>query len=116
MTATGHLTADPNLRFGGGGRAFANFRIACSHRYKRNDEWVEETTFLDCAAHGSLAENIANSARKGSRLVVMGRLQQREWDDDNGNNHKVLELVCDDAGPSLRWATAVVEKNPRREQ
>lgn len=115
-TAIGNLTADPTIRYSGAGKAFASFRVAVSHRFRQGDDWKEETTFLDCVAYGSLAENIGASASKGTRMMVVGRFHQREWTTDDGQERKVLELVCEEAGPGLRFATVEVTRNPRNER
>lgn len=115
ITAVGTLGKDADLRFGGSGKASVSFSMACSHRYKQNDEWVEETTWMPVVAYGSLAENVAASCFKGTRVIVSGRLRSREWDSDDGSKHKVMELIADEIAPSIRFATAEIARNPRKE-
>lgn len=109
----GTLGKDPELRYTTGGAAVANFSLAISHRYKKNDEWQEETTWLTVTAWRELAENVAASLQKGSRVIVTGRLQQRSWETQDGERRTVIELLADEIGPSLRWATAIVERTER---
>lgn len=113
ITVVGALTRAPELRFTQGGRGVATIGIAVNHRYQKNGEWVEDVSFLNCTAWGSLGENAAASLDKGSRVIVTGRLQQRSYETQNGEKRSVVEIVADEIGPSLRWATAQVEKTQR---
>lgn len=115
ITAVGALGRDPEVRYTQGGRAVCNFRMATTHRFQRNNEWQEETTWLAVATWGSLAENIAASCQKGTRVLVTGRMSERETTDDDGNKKKLLELQADDVAVSLRWNTAEVERNQRKD-
>lgn len=116
LTAIGTLGKDPELRFTAGSRATTSFSMACTHRFKRDDAWEEETSWIPVVAYGSLAENISSSCTKGTRVIVSGRLRAREWDSDDGQRHKIMELVADEVAPSVRFATAIVEKNPRQDK
>ena len=112
ITLAGNLTRDPELRFTTTGRAQTAFGIAVARRWQQNGEWKEETSFFNVVAWGGLAENMAASLTKGTRVVVTGRLEQRSYDKD-GEKRIVTELVADDIGPSLKWATAQVERVQR---
>jgi single-strand DNA-binding protein len=110
-TIVGNLTEDPELRFAPNGVAVANFTVAVTPRVKDGDGWRDgETSFFRCTAWRSLAENLAESLTKGTRIVVQGRLQQRSWETPEGERRSVVEVQVDEAGPSLRWATATVER------
>jgi single-strand DNA-binding protein len=101
------------LRYTSGGRGVASFGVAVNRRYQRDGEWVEETSFLNVTAWGTLGENAAASITKGQRVIVYGRLQQRSWETDEGEKRSVVEVVADSIGPDLRWAQAQVEKTSR---
>ncbi len=113
VTITGTLTRDPELRFTQGGRGVATIGVAVNYRYQRNNEWVEEASFFNVTAWGTLGENAAASLTKGMRVIVTGRLQQRSYDTQQGEKRSVVEIIADEIGPSLRWATAQVEKTQR---
>lgn len=110
VTIVGNLTRDPELRFTQGGTAVTNFGIAANRRWPKNDDWQEEVSFFDCTAWAELGENLANSLSKGDRVVVNGRLQQRSWETEDGERRSKVEVVADDVGASLRWATASITK------
>ncbi len=112
-TIAGNLTRDPELRFTPSGAAVTNFGLAATRRYKRGDEWEEQTSFLDVVCWRELAENTAESLTKGARVIVTGRLEQRSWETDAGEKRSKVEIVADEVGPSLRWATAQVTRNER---
>jgi len=107
VTVIGNLTRDPELRFAKSGLAMVTLGLAVNR--KRGDE--ELTSFFDVVAFGSLAENVAETCPKGSRVVVTGRLEQRSWETDDGDRRSKVEIVADDIGPSLRWATAALTRN-----
>lgn len=113
VTVVGNVTRDPELRYTSGGRAMASFGLAVSRRYQQNGEWTEQTSFYNVTAWGTLGENLAASISKGTRLVVFGRLEQRSWETKEGEKRSVVEIVADEAGPSLRWAQATVDKTER---
>jgi single-strand DNA-binding protein len=113
VTVTGTLTRDPELRFTQGAQGVATIGIAVNRRYQRNNEWVEDTSFFNVTAWGSLAENAAASLAKGVRVIVTGRLQQRSYETQQGEKRNVVEIVADEIGPSLRWATAQIERTQR---
>lgn len=103
----GNLTRDPELRFTQGGMAVVNVGVAVSHKRNRD---AEETSFVDLVLFGSLAENVAESLSKGTRVVASGRLQTRSYDKKDGSKGYATELVCDAVGPDLRWATCTVTR------
>ena len=109
VTLVGNLTRDPELRFTQGGRAVASFGIAVNRRYQVNGEWQEQTSFFNVVAWGQLGENAAASLTKGARIIVSGRLEQREYQTQQGEKRTVVEINADEVGPSLRFATAQVE-------
>jgi single-strand DNA-binding protein len=114
VTIVGNLTREPELRFTNGGRAVASFGVACSRRYQVNGEWQEQTSFFNVVAWGQLGENAAQSLTKGSRIIVSGRLEQRQYEaKDGGGQRSIVEIVADELGPSLRWATAQIERTAR---
>jgi single-strand DNA-binding protein len=113
VTITGTLTRDPELRFTQGGRGVATLGVAVNYRYQRNNEWVEEASFFNVTAWGTLGENASSSLTKGMRVIVTGRLQQRSYETQQGEKRSVVEIIADEIGPSLRWATAQVEKIAR---
>ena len=114
VTLVGNITRDPELRFTTGGRAVASFGLAVNRRYQVNGEWQEQTSYFNVTAWGQLGENAAQSLAKGSRTIVAGRLEQREYETREGDKRSVVEIVADEIGPSLRWATAQVEKTSRQ--
>jgi single-strand DNA-binding protein len=115
ITLVGNLTRDPELRFTANGRAVASFGIAVGRRYQVNGEWQEQTSYFNVTAWGDLGENAAASLSKGARIVVTGRLEQREYTTREGDKRTAIDVIADELGPSLRWATAQVERTPRKE-
>ncbi|MGA1438003.1 MAG: single-stranded DNA-binding protein, partial [Ilumatobacteraceae bacterium] len=93
MTVVGNLTGEPELRFTQGGAAMLTGSIADNRRYQVNGEWQEETSYINFVAWRELAENAAASLSKGMRVIVTGRLQQRDWTDKDGNTRKSYDLV-----------------------
>jgi single-strand DNA-binding protein len=114
VTVVGNLTRDPELRFTQGGRAICTLGLAVSRRYQVNNEWQEQTSFFNAVAWAQLGENAAASLQKGMRVMVTGRLEQRSYETDKGEKRSVVEIVAEEIGPSLRWATASVDRNDRR--
>ena len=113
ITIVGNATAEPELRFTTGGKGNCSFGVAVSRRWQRDGEWQEQTSFFNVVTFGSLAENVAASIGKGTRVVVTGRLEQRTWETKEGEKRSVVEIVADEVGPSLRWARAEVERVER---
>lgn len=116
VTIVGNLTRDPELRFTATGTAKATLGVAVSRRWqnRQTNEWEEATSFFNVIAWQEMAENIGESLQKGQRVVVTGRLEQRSWETDSGDKRTVVEIVADEIGPSLRWATCEVKKADRR--
>ena len=116
VTIVGNLTRDPEIRYTAGGAAKASFGVAVSRRWqnRQTQEWEEQTSFFNVVCWREMAENVAESLGKGSRVVVTGRLEQRSWETEHGEKRSVVEIVADEVGPSLRWATATVNRNERR--
>ncbi len=118
ITVVGNLTADPELRFTASGAAVANFTVASTPRTfdRGSGEWKDgEALFLRCNIWRQAAENVAESLTRGSRVVVTGRLKQRSFETKEGEKRTVIELEVDEIGPSLRYATAKVNKVARSE-
>lgn len=115
VTLVGNVTRDPELRFTPTGQATASFGLAVNRRWqdKQSGEWQEVTSFFDIVCWREMAENASESLSKGSRVLVTGRLEQRSWE-TNGEKRSKIEVVAEEIGPSLRWASAVVTKNERR--
>ena len=117
ITVIGNLTQDPELRFTPSGAAVANFTVASTPRYmdRQTNEWKDgETLFMRCSVWREAAENVAESLVRGSRVIVSGRLKSRSWDDkETGQRRSTMELEVDEVGPSLRYATAKVNKTQR---
>ena len=113
ITIVGNLTADPELRTTRNGGTVANFSIAATPRVfdKQSNQWVDgDALFLRCTAWRDMAEHCANSLAKGMRVIAQGRLQQRSYQAQDGSNRTVIELQVDEIGPSLKYATAQVQK------
>jgi single-strand DNA-binding protein len=113
VTLIGNLTRDPELRFTTGGRGVASFGLAVNRRYQQNGEWQEQTSFFNVVCWGDLGENVATSLTKGARVIVTGRLEQRSWETADNEKRSVVEVIADEVGPSLRWATAQIERTER---
>jgi single-strand DNA-binding protein len=115
ITLVGNLPRDPEIRFTATGRAVASFSMGVGRRYQVNGEWQEQTSWFNVTAWGQLGENAAATLVKGSRVVVTGRLEQREYTSREGEKRTAIDVVADDIGPSLRWATATVVRTPKQE-
>ena len=116
ITVIGNLTGDPELRFTPSGAAVASFTVASTPRTldKATNEWKDgEALFLRCSIWRQAAENVAEALQKGMRVIVQGRLQQRSYDTKEGEKRTVIELQVDEIGPSLKYATAKVNRTTR---
>jgi single-strand DNA-binding protein len=114
VTLVGNLTDDPELKFTANGAAVANFRLAVTPRVREGDSWKDgETSFFRINVWRQMAENVAESMTKGSRAVVVGRLRQRSWETPEGEKRTVTEVEADEVAPSLKFATAKVERSSR---
>jgi single-strand DNA-binding protein len=116
VTIVGNLTGDPELRFTPSGAAVASFTVASTPRVldKATNEWKDgEALFMRCSVWRQYAENVAESLTKGMRVVVTGRLKQRSYETREGEKRTVVEMEVDEVGPSLKYATAKVNKVQR---
>ncbi len=109
ITIVGNLTRDPELRYTQSGKALTKLGLAWSRKDKQGEETVG---FFDVTCWGDLAENVAESVSKGTRVVVYGRVDYQSWEDKEGQKRSKVEVVADEVSPSLRWATAQVDKTP----
>ena len=117
LTIVGNLTDAPELRFTAQGKAVANFTVAHTERIfdRQTQEWKDGAAlFLRCSLWGEPAENAAESLVRGTRVIVTGKLKQRTFETKEGEKRTVVELDADDIGPSLRMATAKVERTGRK--
>ncbi len=114
ITVVGNVTRDPELRYTQSGKATVTLGIAVNRNYQVNGEWQEQTTYMNVVAWDQLAENIAASLNKGTRVLVTGRLDIREYTDREGAKRTAVEIAAEEIGPTLRWATATVERTPGR--
>ncbi len=115
-TLVGTLGADVELRFTPSGQSVANFRMAVTRKWtnRQTNAQEEATSWFQVVCWGSLGENVAESVNKGARVIVTGRLEQRTWETQEGQKRSVIEVIADEVGPSLRWATAQVVRNERQ--
>jgi single-strand DNA-binding protein len=116
VTIVGNVTRDPEVRYTAGGQANATFGVAVNRRWmnRQTNDWEERTSFFNVVCWREMAENVAESIGKGTRVVVTGRLEQRSWETEQGEKRTVVEIAADEVAPSLRWATATVNRNERR--
>jgi len=117
ITVVGNITRDPELKFLNSGQASVRFGLAVNRRWqnRQTQEWEERVSYFDVTAYGPLAENVANSLPKGTRVLVTGRLEQRSWETPEGDKRSIVEINADEIAPSMKYATAVVTKTPRAE-
>src|SRR5690242_1112405 len=115
ITVVGNITRDPEMRFTPSGVSKVTFGVACnrSWRNQQTNEWEEATSFFNVVCWRELADNVGASLKKGTRVVVTGRLEQRSWETEQGEKRSVVEIVADEVGPSLRFATAEVHRVER---
>lgn len=114
ITLVGNLTRDPVLRVTSTGVAVAELGLAVNRRWQANDgDAREHTSYFSVVAWRALAEHVAASLHKGDLVMVTGRPEQRSWQTDSGERRSTMEVVADDVGPSLRWATATIERTAR---
>jgi single-strand DNA-binding protein len=116
VTLVGNVTREPELRFTPSGLATTTFGLAVNRRWqnRQTQEWEEATSFFDIVCWREMAENAAESLARGARIIVTGRLEQRTWETPEGEKRSKIEVVADEIGPSLRWATAQIAKNERK--
>ncbi|MGH8928332.1 MAG: single-stranded DNA-binding protein [Acidimicrobiia bacterium] len=114
VVLVGNLVEDPELRFTPSGVPMAKIRFAVNRRWRdQAGEWQEETSYFGGTIWRDHAENAAESLQKGTRVIVVGRLEQRSWETQDGEKRSTIEVSIDEIGPSLRWATANVNKTTR---
>jgi single-strand DNA-binding protein len=116
ITISGNLVDDPELRFTPAGQPVARFRVASTPRFRDNStgEWKDgDSLFLTCNVWRQAAENVAESLTRGMRVIVSGRLRQRSYETKEGEKRTVYEVEVDDVGPSLRNASAKVNRVAR---
>jgi single-strand DNA-binding protein len=115
VVLVGNITRDPELRFTNTGQPTASFGLAVNRRWqnRQTQEWEEATSFFDVVTWRDLAENVALSMTKGMRVVVTGRLEQRSWETEEGDRRFKVEIVADEVGASLRFATVDVHRVER---
>jgi single-strand DNA-binding protein len=115
VTLVGNVTRAPELRFTASGKANSSFGIAVNRRWKnqQTQEFEEQVSFFNVVTWGQMAENVAESIQKGTRVVVAGRLEQRSWETPAGDKRSVIDVVADAIGPDLTYATAQVIRNER---
>ena len=115
-TVTGNLTREPEIRYTKDGQATTLLGLAVNRRWqdRTTHRWEEATSFFDVVCWRELAENVALSLTKGMRVMVTGRLEQRSWENEEGGRRSRVEIVADEVGPSLRFATADVLRAERR--
>lgn len=115
ITAIGNISRDPELRYTQGGQAVLSLSVAVNRRWqnKQTLEWEEQVSFIDVSAWGTLGENCSDTLTKGMRVIVCGRIEQQNWEDNEGNKRSKLQIVADSIGPDLRWATAEVVKTEK---
>lgn len=118
LTVAGNLTDDPELRFTPNGAAVASFNVASTPRFfdRTTNDWKDgDTTFIRCTVWRQQAENVAESMRRGQRVVVTGTLRQHNWESPEGEKRSRLEMQCDEVAASMRFATVTAEKAVPRE-
>lgn len=117
VTVVGNVTRDPELRFTPSGQAIATFGLAVNRMWtdRATNERKEQVSFFDIVCWAQLGQNVSETLVKGSRVIVNGRLEQRSWETDQGEKRNKIEIIADEVGPSLRWATADITKNERRD-
>ena len=115
LTIIGNLTKDPEARFANSGTAMVSFSVAVnkSRKDKNTGEWIKETSYIDCVIWGEQAENFANSFARGNRVIVTGQLQQRKYEGQDGTEKTKLELIVDEVGATIKYATLAITKTER---
>jgi single-strand DNA-binding protein len=114
VTLIGNLVDDPELRFTPSGIPMAKVRFAVNKSYKKGDEWIEETSFFGGTLWREQAEQATESLHKGDRVIVVGRLEQRSWETDQGDKRSIVEVAIDEIGASCKFATMMVNRISRQ--
>ena len=117
VTLVGNITRDPELRYTNAGQTITSFGLAVNRVWndRQSGERREQVSYFDIKCWGQLGENVAHSLTKGARVVVTGRLEQRQYETQSGEKRNAVDINADEVGPSLRWATAEIVKNERRD-
>jgi len=110
----GNITKDPELKFTPSGKAVASFSIAVTQYKNDKDEWISD--FFNCTAWGNLAQNIAESITRGTRVIISGKLFVEKWTDKDGAKRQSTKIRVESLGPELSYAKCIVEKNPKQQQ
>jgi single-strand DNA-binding protein len=112
VALAGNVTRDPEIRYTREGQAAVTLGLAVNRRWRGHEsqEWEESTSFFDIVCWRDMAENAMSSLARGSRIIVIGRLEQRSWETEEGERRVKIEVVAEEIGPSLRWATADIVK------
>lgn len=115
VTLVGNAGGDPDLRYTPNGTAVVKFGLAVNRRWqnRQTQQWEESTSWFNVVCWRDLGENVASTVVKGSRVIVTGRLEQRSWETQDGSKRSTVEVVADEVGPSLRWATADIVRVDR---
>lgn len=113
ITIRGNVTRDPEVKEMGTGALKATFSVAVENRYQKNGEWVSDTSFLNVTAWKHLAEDVQRVLEKGSRVIVTGRMSQRSYEDNDGNQRQYYEIVADDIGLGLFGVNSYERKTGR---
>jgi single-strand DNA-binding protein len=115
VTLIGNVVRDPELQFLNNGSAVVKFAVAVSRRWQnqKTHEWEEKTSYVDVVHYGKSAENVAQSVRKGYRVMVTGRVESRTWDTNEGTKRTVIEVIADEVAVSLKFVTAVISRADR---
>ena len=116
VTVVGNLTREPELRYTPSGQAVCRLGVAVNRRWqnRQTNEWEEQVSFFNVTAWAQLAENVGECLTKGTRVVVTGRLEQRSWESPDGEKKSSVDIIADEIAPSLKWATAKIERNERK--
>lgn len=114
VTLIGNCTREPELKFLPSGVALCEFGVAINTRRKDGDKWVDgDPEFYDITCWRELAENVSESITKGQRVVIIGKLNFRSWEADDGSKRSKISVTAEAVGPDLRWATAQVTRTER---
>lgn len=114
VTISGNLTRDPEATLGTNNRWLGKLAVAVNRRWQRDGEWHEQVSFFDVVVYGETAQHVAASLRKGDRCMVTGRLEQSTWQVADGTTKQRVQLVADDIGASLRYATCEPQRVQRQ--
>src|SRR5919108_1879220 len=115
VSLVGNLTDDPEIRFTPGGTQVGSFRLAVTPRVREGEGWKDgETSFFRVNVWRDLAANVGDTLSKGDRAIVVGRLRARSWETPEGERRSTVEVEAEEVGPSLKWATATVQRASRK--